>query len=199
MIVLTPDDVRMFALSILAKYPKGIRQIELFRQTERMMSYSYHIESEHTIKNALWNLEDLEPRYVKKVKKSARLVLFFPTEELIRKEDKTKSEVSATSDSSLHDIEISPSDIIFENQHTYSVEETYPNRVSIDLIGNKVLELWGFIERSGLEQQLNLSKEDLITLSMGEIEAIMGLKSILAQLKKHRNMLVHSNKLWDQH
>ncbi|MEK4349630.1 hypothetical protein MKX41_02205 [Paenibacillus sp. FSL R5-0475] len=78
----THDEVRSAALNVLRFCPQGVKQSELWKQVERSMISSYDID-QSLIKNALWDLPDILPESVTKVKKSNKNVILFPTKELL--------------------------------------------------------------------------------------------------------------------
>ncbi|WP_153979275.1 hypothetical protein [Paenibacillus xylanilyticus] len=72
----TPDYIRDVAVSILRDFEMGIKQSDLWREVETFLVDSDYVVNQHTIKNALWDLE--AHRDVLKVKRSSNNVELFP-------------------------------------------------------------------------------------------------------------------------
>ncbi|SDC87510.1 hypothetical protein SAMN05428987_3136 [Paenibacillus sp. CF095] len=73
----TPDYIRDVAVSILRNFEMGIKQSDLWREVETLLVDSDYVVNQHTIKNALWDLESHRDT-VMKVKKSSNNVELFP-------------------------------------------------------------------------------------------------------------------------
>ncbi|MFD1267554.1 hypothetical protein ACFQ3Y_08975 [Paenibacillus motobuensis] len=63
----SPDIIRETAIEILKNQSKGMRQSDLFTITGTILeSKGYQFDKEHSIKNALWNLQEKYPDIVEK-------------------------------------------------------------------------------------------------------------------------------------
>lgn len=87
---LTPDLIRSTALDVLASRPNGVRQTNFFDDVEAALSGKYKIP-QHSIKNALWDLNDRYPEFVIKKKLSYRDVRLFPTQRLLEERGDSKT------------------------------------------------------------------------------------------------------------
>ncbi|WP_058830672.1 hypothetical protein [Paenibacillus polymyxa] len=83
----TPDYIRDTAVSILQDYDMGIKQSDLWREVETFLSESGYEITDHTLKNALWDLEKQRPEEVLKIKKSAKNVELHPLDNNSDKQD----------------------------------------------------------------------------------------------------------------
>lgn len=88
---ITPDLIRNTALEVLSSRPNGIRQTNFFDDVEAALSGKFKIPK-HSIKNALWDLNDRYPEYVIKKKLSYRDVRLFPTQRLLEEKGNSKED-----------------------------------------------------------------------------------------------------------
>lgn len=193
---LTPDIIRETALNLLARNPGGIRQSDLFKLTEQEIAFDYSIEGEHTIRNAIWNLETKYPELVIKKKLSHRNVVLFPSNDLIhdyaRKFKRRTEEKIAEEQLEYHiDKELAESKKFVEE--IKSAEER--GRIKSTLLGYKLMEIVRYIEMSEVDELLDLSKKDIMFMDAESLEAAFTLKSVIEQLRKCRNLLVHKQKV----
>jgi hypothetical protein len=167
----TPDIIRDEALKILSEHRGGIRQSDLFKMTEAKVAFAYSV-SEHSVKNALWDIAEKYPQFVEKKKISSRKVVLLPTDELIGKYDTLKTAAKAAAD----------------------VVKEYPEiafALTGRLLAHKFMDIMRYIELSEIDQFLELTKMDYEHMTVQEIEATYGIKHALEQLRNYRNMIAH--------
>lgn len=166
-----PEVIRNAGLKLLADFPSGVKQADLFAMAHGYLEASGYQLKDHSTRNALYNLEEKFPEYVIKKKMSYRNVVLIPTNELINRHKSTEDTVPDS-------IEFTPSE---ENEYrltaiTYALSEMLRTH---ELSGND--KMLSDIFDTGFEG-----------LSAFEIEAIVGLKHSLDGLKKWRNAFMHS-------
>lgn len=174
--MVTLQTIRKKALEILMRHPKGIRQKELFDLTKKEL----RITDEHSIKNALWNLPDKFPHYAVKQRKSARNVIIHPTDELLQLYEYAYSGRSDAENSMVKEAHT----VYDQVAASYESEGTRLEAVNL-IISNIISEL----EKSNIYRLLDLSKEDLASMPLYEIEAILRLKESIRILEENGDML----------
>lgn len=179
---ITPEKIRRTGLRMLSAHPEGMRLAELFKETELELGFDYVIP-EHSIKNALWNIVENYPEYVEKKKLSYRNVLLYPKKELI---DLMISAYGTRED-------INKVNEVKEAVASYNVAS---QGIRQTLLTMKVMDIYRYIEQSELEDLLlEIQENDFKLLTVQEIEAIVGIKNSVAQLKNYRNQLAHGQSL----
>lgn len=162
----TPEIIRESAIARLADYPEGIRQADLIAITEVEVSKKYTI-TEHAVKNAIWNLDEKFPDLVIKKKISHRNVIFLPTDNCIKKTN-------------------------FKENFTEGLVK-WPdealNKARITILEAELTQLLRLIELGDIQTTFLVQKSNFIGLSGKEIEAVVGIKHAIEQLKKYRAYL----------
>ncbi|MBY0023804.1 hypothetical protein J2W97_000810 [Paenibacillus jamilae] len=199
---LSPDLIREFALDILSGNPFGIKQSDLFKNTELLLSDHYLIP-EHSIKNALWDISERFSNLVVKKKRSYREVYLYPTAKLreiaplsdIYKDHYYNEdgqpifydEVDTDGDRPLTDLQ----KLMEERQ-----EREREVRLNLDSFNHKILELSRFIEFSEIFGLISsIQQEGMDELSPNEREAFYKAKFAVEQIKDVRNQIAHLGKL----
>lgn len=137
----SPNQVRIVALEILQDHPAGIRLSDLYRKTETAMR-DFDI-NEHSVKNAVWDIDQKYPYDVIKKKNSERSVTLYPA---IGHYLPTVQEDAAP----------------------YSAGRD----ITLDILVLKILDVVRHIQTSDFEELLNLNEEDKNILSIEQLQAI---------------------------
>jgi len=169
--------IRKTALEVLAQYKNGIRQSDLIRKVEDTVKVNILL-SEHTVRNAVWDLQDKYPDAVFKKKISHRNVLLFPTDALV---EKYGSDL--------------PYDIKFLDTSDVEIAAGAEDLALISHTGAlqyRLLDIFRYVEMS----QIDSSVEEIFTnyhqkLSPNEVEQLLKLKTALREIREVRNYVAH--------
>jgi|GEM_PF-3908564 len=151
----SPAEIRKIAVEIVHDHPAGIRLSDLYRKTSDALRDARI--NEHSVKNALWDLDQKFPNEVYKKKNSERRVTLFPTL------DRYLNLPTVQEDSA-----------------PYKAGRD----ITLDIGVLKILDVVRHIEISDFDVAINLEEEDKDILSIEQIQAISQFKSAIDQIKR---------------
>lgn len=168
----TTDRIRFVAVSVLGDFPDGIKQANLWKMVERVLSHEYEINYTR-VRNALWDLDKSMSEYVFKVKKSPKNVILYPTTFLIEENRRLKSTINKKEEGD----EVEKTD-------EYTNSGIYLNKVLGDF-----LRLFADAEKSSFATNLALIRNSIKHLHIREIEALIVLENLNRQASEAKELV----------